>query len=79
MKPGLEINGYRSLLSLLESLLLVIGKILKTITADCCNVFFRANEHLDKLDLCSDILHQIRALLYYAEILMSKYNCSTFF
>ena len=70
--PGLKINGYRSLLSLLQSLLLVIAKILKTVSSDYLKVFFRGHEHLDKLELCCDILHQIRALLYYAQIMMSK-------
>ena len=73
VSPGLEANGYRSLLSMLESLLLGIIQLLRTIQTSREYTFFRINEHLDKLEIYSNILHQMRALLYYAQILMSMY------
>ena len=73
VSPGLQANGYRSLLSLLESLLLGIIQSLRSIQSGRTKTFFRGNEHLDKLEIYSDILHQMRALLYYAQVLMSMF------
>uniref|UniRef100_H2YQA4 Hormone-sensitive lipase N-terminal domain-containing protein n=1 Tax=Ciona savignyi TaxID=51511 RepID=H2YQA4_CIOSA len=68
--PGLQANGYRSLLALLETLLLHIIQLLRTIYTDRGNTFFRANSYIEKLSSYSDVLHQLRAILYYAQILM---------
>ena len=70
VSPGLQANGYRSLLRLVECLLVGIIQILQCIESDRTRTFFRANEHLDKLEMYSDILHQLRALLYYAQFLI---------
>lgn len=70
--PGLQANGYRSLLSLLECLLLTTIQLLNSVLVNCKNTFFRGNEYLHKLRLHSDVLHQLRGLLYYAQVLMSK-------
>ena len=75
--PGLHANGYRSVLCILENLLKTIAKMLRAVDADCHKIFFRANEYLDKLELCSDVLHQLRALLCYAQILISECVLST--
>ncbi|XP_076815619.1 hormone-sensitive lipase-like [Clavelina lepadiformis] len=68
--PGLEVNGYRSILAVLESLLLIIISTLRTVSAECGKTFFQGNFYVDKLHIYSDILHQLRALLYYAQMLI---------
>ncbi|XP_078482715.1 hormone-sensitive lipase [Ciona intestinalis] len=68
--PGVQANGYRSLLALLEALLLQIIGLLRTMHSDRTNTFFRGNSYIDKLSVYSDVLHQMRAIMYYAQILI---------
>ena len=75
--PAIQANGYRSLLSIVESLVLNIIKVLQKVSTNRDAYFFRGNQYSEKLRLCSDILHQLRGLLYYAQILMGMLNMAS--
>lgn len=77
--PEIKANGYRSLLALLDSLMHIIVSHLQTICKEKNNIFFRANQYSDKLRALAQNLHQMRALLGYAQILIGMSGNGTLF
>lgn len=77
--PEVKANGYRSLLALLDSLLHIIVANLQIIHKEKKNVFFRANRYSEKLRALAQNLHQMRALLGYAQILIGMTESGTLF